>query len=431
MTRTRLVSALLASVLAVAPFPVLAQSVREQLAALAAQNAELAKRIAELEAQVAATSAKADETAAKVDEVPNMQTLVTSNTGRNRLEVYGQVNRAVLGADNGNDSDVFFVDNSHSSSRFGLRAEHRTEGSTVIGGQFEFEPQQSPSGGSQGPQFDSSAGSAQFRDRIVQVYVTDPTWGRFFLGQGSVATDDVNDADLSGAGLITGPAPDDFAGSLDLGRSNGSSANVVRVRDVFTNLDTGRENRFRYDTPEFFGARLSGSASNTGRTDFALRWAGDLAEGFRAEARAGVRFPGDEEGSRGFDQQYGVSATMRYVGFSVSGAYSVQEGADADSDGRSRDPSMYRIGLGYQNTFFDVGRTSFGLDYFNGEDARFSGDDAESIGFGVVQGFDRQGVEAYLGGRWYGFDRRDGAGRVADNSFEDMIAVMSGARVRF
>lgn len=430
MTRVRMLAGLLATTLSIMPTPMLAQSVQEQLRQLAAQNAELARRIAELEAQIATTTATANETAARVSEAPPAQRLVTSNTGRNRLEIYGQVNRAVVAADNGNERDVFFVDNSHASSRFGLRAEHRTEGRTVIGGQFELEPRLNPSGDSRGPNFDGKGQGPGngFRERIVQVYVDDVDYGRLFLGQGSLANDGIGNINLWGAGVILSSNPADMGGSLSLARSGDQSGQSTgpRVLNVFSDLNVARDSRIRYDTPEFAGARLSASVANGGETDLGLRWNADF-DGVRVAVGAGVGFDRDDA-----DRQYAVSASALYKGFSVAAGYVARDDANADRDGRSRDPEMFYAALGYQANLFEIGSTAFGIDYQMTKDLQFRGDEATTFGVGAVQNLPRFGTDLYLGARFYLLDRDAAAdGGTRNNSFDDMFVVMSGARVRF
>ena len=43
------------------------------------------------------------------------------------VQLYGQINRALLYADDGNESKLYFVDNKNSSTRFGFNAKARSK----------------------------------------------------------------------------------------------------------------------------------------------------------------------------------------------------------------------------------------------------------------------------------------------------------------
>ena len=57
----------------------------------------------------------------------------------------GQVNRAVMYADDGVDSDTFFVDNDNSSTRLIIDGKHKFNDDVTIGAQFEVEHQSNSS----------------------------------------------------------------------------------------------------------------------------------------------------------------------------------------------------------------------------------------------------------------------------------------------
>ena len=82
------------------------------------------------------------------------------------------------------------------------------------------------------------------------------------------------------------------------------------------------------------------------------------------------------------------------------------------------------VKLGYQRDFFDVGKTAISVDAYYGEDILADGSDSTSFGAQFVQNFDYLQTEVYLGVRSYSYDE-------TDDSFEDAVAVLTGARVRF
>jgi len=80
--------------------------------------------------------------------------------------------------------------------------------------------------------------------------------------------------------------------------------------------------------------------------------------------------------------------------------------------------------LGYQLKFFPVGLTAFSVDFAQNKDLTFAGDTARAYGFAAVQSFDDLGTELYVAPRYETLSRNVG-------SYRPIIAVMTGARVRF
>ena len=88
----------------------------DELRLMRQQMAEMAQRMAELEAKLTETAKQAEETAERMPQAAP-QRVVTSGINGVKLSISGQVNRGVLFADNGDDSEVFHVDNDNSSTR--------------------------------------------------------------------------------------------------------------------------------------------------------------------------------------------------------------------------------------------------------------------------------------------------------------------------
>jgi hypothetical protein len=74
---------------------------------------------------------------AKLEELASA---VLGNTARNvNVQIYGQVNRAILFWKDGIDSKASFVDNNTSSTRLGLIGEATIRPGLTVGSRFEFE----------------------------------------------------------------------------------------------------------------------------------------------------------------------------------------------------------------------------------------------------------------------------------------------------
>ena len=158
------------------------------------------------------------------------------------LKLSGQVNRAVLYADNGEVDDTFFVDNDNSSTRLRVRAVGDVTCDFKVGAQIEV---QFESNSSAAIRFDQSgdAGPNNFTERKLEVWFDSEMWGRLWLGQGDTASNGTSEVDLSGTSVIAYSAVEDFAGGLEF-------ENGQRIGAAFSNYDgLSRDDRVRYDTP--------------------------------------------------------------------------------------------------------------------------------------------------------------------------------------
>ena len=179
------------------------------------------------------------------------------------FKISGQINRAVLWGDNGNDDDVKFVDNDNSSTRFRFTGSNEFNEVWTAGIVWEVEMQSNP--------------SVHFDERKIEFYVAHKNWGKIWLGQGDTATNSTSEVDLSGTDVVNYSSIVDMNGGftfrdkddniiLDTGNNNPS------IGDVFSNFDgLSRRDRFRYDTPTFAGFYASTSFMNGQTWDVALR----------------------------------------------------------------------------------------------------------------------------------------------------------------
>ena len=132
---------------------------------------------------------------------------VVSGADRIRLSISGQVNRALLFSEDGEQAKVFFVDNDNASSRIRLEAAGELTEDLAVGAVIEAELQSNST--REVSQDNESTGSASFADRRVEVYVESATFGQVWLGQGHTASDNTSEVDLSGTGVVgTSDIPD-------------------------------------------------------------------------------------------------------------------------------------------------------------------------------------------------------------------------------
>jgi cell division protein FtsB len=403
------------------------QLIKQQQAQIEAQ----AKALEKLQQQVESLSENAVKEATAAAKAEVAKSAVPPDVIRNKggekvsVELYGQVDRAFLAADDGNSSDYYFVDNDNSSSRFGLLGEAKVNDDITIGTRMEFEYQSNPSNVVNQDNKDPDGSS--FDDRWVDAQFTSKRFGKVYLGKGSTASDGTSEMDLSGTDVVGYASIADMAGGILFYDDNTNALSTTNIGDVFSDFDgLSRRNRIRYDTPELWGFKLSGSLLSDGG-DVALRYAAKWGEDWKFAAAAAYANP--QATSNTVDNQYNGSASVLHssgLNLTVSGGYQDLDSGLLNPDGTTRDddPTFYYAKVGYRAKWFQVGETRFSLDYGRNDDVAQDGDEAKTVGFQVVQDFPEWGSEYYLGYRWHELDRD-----LAD--FNDINALMTGVRVKF
>ncbi len=382
-------------------------------AAQATETADQASRAASQAAiQAAAAAQQASEQASQAQEPKR---LVTSGKDSIKLSLSGQVNRGVLIADDGNNTHAFHVDNDNSSTRVRFVGTGNFNEDLSVGTQIEVQFESNST--SSINQFSSrGVGPNNFTERKLEFYVDSKRFGRVWVGQGDTASNGSAEVDLSGSGVISASKVNELAGGLIFSRAGAQPlAGDVTVGRAYSNLDgLSRDDRIRYDTPSFRGLKLSASAIAGGRWDAAARYSAELLDTKLAAAVAYWERPGSHgvSGSVSGRHKSGVNLTF------------AAGNRDFNAVGRN-DSTFYYVKLGYLRKFFPgFGNTALAVDYFQGDDQSATGDDSHSYGAFIVQNFDRIATEFYIGGRVYDLDR-------PGVPFDNIVAVLSGARIKF
>jgi predicted porin len=405
---------------------------QEQIEAQSRALEELRQKVETLSRETQETKAAAEKVA-DLDEAGAFDRVVTSASDKVKVDLYGQVNRAVLYSDDGNDENFYFVDNDNSSTRVGLAAKARLNDDLTAGGRIEVEFQSNDS--DLVNQFEKSGvGDNNFRKRWLDFSIESKRFGTLFIGHGGTASEDTSETDLSGTGVVANSEIGDMAGgqifynndtdSYDL--TGGDPSTGTAVADVFNNLDgLGRNDRIRYDTPVFYGFRASTSAVADDAYDVSLWYAAEFA-GTKLAASASYAKPNDLRPTT--DNQYsGSVSALHRSGFNLTFAGGLRNYEDPGAGLPDRDDGRFWWGkLGYRQGFFPIGETRLSADY--GEHRNMARDDDEARTFGLqfVQVIDSWGTEYYFGYRFHELDREE-----ADVDFENINAVMTGFRIKF
>jgi len=304
-----------------------------------------------------------------------------------RLVISGHIFRLVQLRDNGTKSGILHVTGAPSASRVRWVADGKINEDLSVRTNIELGNNTNlSSAASLGS--NANVDGDSFSDRFIDLVVTSRSMGRLYLGQGSPAADGISETDLSGTGLMSLSgnagllsAAEEFQTDSVGGRGSG-----VTVGSVFTNIDGGRQDRLRYDTPSFSGFVLSAAHGTGDYWDAGLRYGGSLG-GVSLAARLGYI---DTQTTNGVTSVNGSVSVLLPMGLSLTVG-----GADRDdTDGGASDQTRWRYGkVGYMFKGSELGQTRLWIDYNSNKDVARLDEDSRYWSMGVVQILEPLGME--------------------------------------
>ena len=383
------------------------------------KNEAQARTIEQLQNQLDAIERPASGSAvvAGQDAAAPVKPVVQSGNEKVKVQLYGQLNRGVLVADDGDSTKTYQVDNDNSSTRIGLLGSVAPDEGWGIGTKFEVEfESNSSSAVNQDEQ--NGVGGDSFNERWAEIFVQSP-YGKLSLGQGDTASNSTSEVDLSGTTVAGYSDLNAVAGGMFFYDDNTEDLSGTKPKDVFSNFDgLSRDDRIRYDTPEWNGLSLATSAISGGGGDVALHYSYKNDQ-FKLAAATAYSNPGGTSDTID-DTVNGSVSLLHSSGQNLTLAGGVRDLKDSDRD----DPSFFYTKLGYRTSLCKLGDTAVSIDYGSNDDVKVDGDEAESFGAHLVQYIDKWATEFYLSFRNYDLDR--------DNTvYEDVNALLSGLRVKF
>lgn len=329
------------------------------------------------------------------------------------ISVYGQVNRAMMYVDDGNQSEVFQVDNDNSSSRIGSKVKVNKDGLTA-GANFEFE-YKSP-GSDKIDQEGNDGSNNQFYKRKVEAYLSG-SFGMVSMGTGSTASDATSEADLSGTKMAGRSKVASIAGAVKFFDKDTYALSSTTVGKAFSNMDGGLKDRIRYDSPVLYGFQLSASFRKEAVDDVAeagVTYNGSLSDN---KIKAALAYVDDQ--NKDSNQVNGSASILLPMGLNFTVAAGTQ-----DVDGRSNDPTFVYGKIGYIVDIFSSGKTAFSLDYGKYNDQVQDADEGDTMGCQVIQKLKDLNTELYLGYRFYSLDRDS-------ENLDDVTGALAGMRLKF
>ncbi|MCI5134234.1 MAG: porin [Candidatus Electrothrix sp. AW2] len=342
-------------------------------------------------------------------------------TGNDKVGVklYGHVNRAVMSVDDGNDSTILHVDNSHSESRAGLKAKVAASEGLTIGGTVEVQWQSNPS---HEVSMDEESISAELKERKMEVYFDFKDIGKLYLGKGDMASDDTSEVDLSGTSLAGNSGVADAGEGFNFHDNNGGVG--LAVGDVFNQMDgLSRKSRIRYDTPNFGGFTLGVSSGEKERADVALFYSGKFSDGSKLKAAVAYSDPGE---GKDYTQINGSASLLFGFGLNLTVAGGSRSLDDMPAGGD--DPGFMYGKIGYKtDKIFSIGSTACSIDYgvFSNIENQDREEEGTAYGVQLVQKISDYNTQLFASYR--NFELEDNTGV----EYEPISLIMAGARIKF
>jgi predicted porin len=265
-----------------------------------------------------------------------------------KYKLSGQINRAAVYQNDGDRSDIQFVDNISSGTRWRLTGSEDIGSGNKVGFNWEWQNSQNPSNGG------APIGSADFGEgetmRKAEVWFSGG-WGKVSLGQGDGAGNGTTEVDLSDTWNVAYTGRSSFGGAVAWKTSAGgnitSGGTTLTHGATFSHFDAfSRYDRIRYDTPALGPVTIALSAGQADRYEGAVRWGQGLGGG---QISAGV-FYGTSKDS-GVDQRCGGSIAYLFAfGLNLQAQYSENEPTQVGAASVTKGKNWYaKIGYKFGN----------------------------------------------------------------------------------
>lgn len=358
-------------------------------------------------------------------------------TGNDKVDVrlYGQINRAVMYADDGNEQKVFHVDNDNSSTRLGLKPKVSVNDSLTVGGKFEVEWQANPSNK---VSMEEESVSGSFNERHMDIYFNLKDIGKLSIGRGDMASNGSSEVDLSGTTVAgfselntgkgfafydtTGIAvPADEEGDA-VQQAVGAGYAGITVNNVFNSMDgLSRRNRVRYDTPAFAGFTVGVAGGEEERSDVALRYSNTFG-GTKLKTAVAYSNPGE---GNDYTQINGSASVLFGFGLNLTLAAGTRDMDNMPVNGD--DPSFTYGKIGYKTDLISAGFTAFSFDYGVYQNIGTMDTEQEGTLFGIqlVQKLAAYSTELFAAYRNWEVEDNTGA------EYEPVSIILAGARIKF
>jgi len=358
-----------------------------------------------------------------------------------KYKLSGQINRAAVYANDGERSDIQFVDNQSSGTRWRLTGSEDIGGGTKVGFNWEWQNSQNPSG--------APIGSADFGEaqtmRKAEVWFSGG-WGKLSLGQGDGAGNGTTEVDLSDTWNVAYTGRSSFGsavawrfsgGTLPAG---GTTIPGLTHGSTFSHFDAfSRYDRIRYDTPALGPVTIALSAGQADLYEGAVRWSQGIGGG---QISAGIFYGsfGGGTATTGRSSYGGSIAYLFSFGLSLQAAYAENESAQTNA---TKGKNWYaKIGYKFGNNAFSIGygeSKDASQTVINTTAAAFaaagiagdgSGWNNKGFNIGFNHNLPKAKVDLYAGLAWNQLDTPTGL-LPSGVSVDDIYTVTVGTKLKF
>jgi predicted porin len=335
-----------------------------------------------------------------------------------KYKLSGQINRAAVYQDDGQQSDIQFIDNTSSGTRWRLTGSEDMGNGMKVGFNWEW---QNSSHNSTQPIRTSSSSDAQTM-RKAEVWFSGG-WGKVSLGQGDGAGNGTTEVDLTSTWNVAYTGRNSFGASVVWRTAGGgainstggatavSSTNAISHGDTFSHWDAfSRYDRVRYDTPALGPVTVSVSAGQTDRYEGAVRWSQGLGGG---QVSAAAFYGRDAS----VDSRFGISGAYLFsFGTSLQFSYAENENKAVGSPTSKN----WYVKVGH-----NWGNNSVGVGYGESEDKIVNFKD-KGFNLGYNYNIPKAKVDLYAGAAFNQLDVPAGGVDV-----DDVITVTVGTKLKF
>lgn len=346
------------------------------------------------------------------------------------LQIYGQVNKALMIWDDGIDSDAYVVDNTLASSRFGFAGSAKINSALSAGYNMEFEVVNARAdmvyngvGG------DDPWSGINLRQNYW--YLEHATLGRISVGHQSTAGDGATEVVLSNS---MRNADSNIGANISIRDSAGGfhaplnttlwSPGYNQWAGDFT--ADSIEDVIRYDTPSIYGFILSASWGDDDFADVALRFKREF-EAIRVAAA--VTYQWDDRQGGDYDSEvFAGSISVKHM---PTGLYTAFAAGQREYEGAGiEDESFWYIQGGIEKNWVSCGATTLYGEYgqyngFNQPLATENDSEATRFGFGINQKLDAAAMDVYAHATFWSFEDN------TNTDYEDLTTVVIGSRIQF
>ncbi len=312
----------------------------------------------------------------------------------------GQVSRMMVMPDDAAGDEIQYQDIGWSGSRFRFTGSEKANNGIEYGFRFEIQARNNRPNGNGA----TLANTGDNQDNRYQDLYFSGGFGKISFGKGDGAANGSTEVDMSGTALSSSSNVQDNWGAYEV-------APGVAWSSLFKMADgLSRQNRVRYDTPNFNGFSVALGINQGNASEFALRYKGDFGGTKFGAAIFSATGPDSAPSVDGDDITGGSASLLLDNGLNFTVATSE---IDFEDGSGTQDATTFKVG-------YKMGIHAFSIDVGDGENAAGAEGDTTGFTYSVTP---HKGVELFATIR-----ELDSTG-VAGSQSVDITAI--GSRIKF